>query len=97
MSSYSLTQQAADDLNEIHDFIATDNVTAALRFIDRLEEKFQAIAESPEIGRTRKELAPNLRSFPVGNYVIFYRPIKAGIQVIRVLHGARDIEALFEH
>ena len=53
------------------------------------------IADSPMIGRTREELAPGLRSFPVGNHVIFYRSVKNGIEVIRVLHGARDIEFLF--
>jgi toxin ParE1/3/4 len=43
------------------------------------------------MGRKVGELAPNLRSLPVGSYLIFYRPIDDGIQLIRVLHGARDI------
>ncbi len=47
------------------------------------------------MGRKREELAPLLRSFPVGNYVIFYRPASGGIQIIRVLHGARDVSKLF--
>lgn len=96
MSSYSLAPQAVQDLDEIHDFIAADNINAALRFVDLLEEKFQTISQSPEMGRRREELAPMLRSFPAGNYVIFYRPAEEGIQVIRVLHGARDVEAIFE-
>lgn len=50
----------------------------------------------PESGRKRPDLAPDLRSLPVGNQVIFYRPIPDGIQVIRVLHGARDIPAVFD-
>ena len=50
----------------------------------------------PEVGRQRPDLAPNLRSLPAGNYVIFYRPIPDGIQLIRVLHGARDIPAIFD-
>jgi len=45
--------------------------------------------------RCRDELAPGLRSLPVGNYVVFYRGREGGIEVIRVLHGARDIDALF--
>lgn len=48
------------------------------------------------MGRKRDELVPNLRSFPVGNYLIFYRPINQGIEVLRVLHGARDIPSIFE-
>jgi hypothetical protein len=47
------------------------------------------------MGRLRPELAPHLRSFPIGNYVIFYRLTQEGIEVARVLHGARDIDALF--
>ena len=47
------------------------------------------------MGRPRGELAPRLRSFPVGPYVLFYRPTPNGIEVARVLHGARDIPSLF--
>jgi toxin ParE1/3/4 len=54
------------------------------------------LARMPELGRKRPDLAPDLRGFPIGNYIIFYRPVPDGIQVIRVLHGARDIPELFE-
>jgi toxin ParE1/3/4 len=47
------------------------------------------------MGRNRPELALALRSFPVGNYIIFYRQIRNGIEVIRVLNAMRDIDALF--
>jgi len=52
------------------------------------------LAESPSAGRTREEFQPGLRSFPVGSFVVFYRPIEDGILVVRVLHGARDIPEL---
>jgi toxin ParE1/3/4 len=48
------------------------------------------------MGREREELSARLRSFAVGNYVIFYRPAKDGIEVVRILHGARDFPPLFE-
>lgn len=96
MSSYLLTPQAVQDLNEIHDFIASDHPTAALNLLNILEAKFKVLASDPEIGRVREELAVALRSFPTGNYVIFYRIIKEAIQVIRVLHGARDMDTLWE-
>jgi toxin ParE1/3/4 len=54
------------------------------------------LVSNPGMGRKRDSLALNLRSFPVGNYLIFYRPINQGIEVIRILHGARDILSLFE-
>jgi len=48
------------------------------------------------MGRARVELAPGVRSLPFGRYVIFYLPLHDGIDVVRVLHSARDIEAIFE-
>jgi toxin ParE1/3/4 len=60
-----------------------------------LYEKFVLLAGQLLLGRWRPELAPNLRSFPTDNHVIFSRPIDAGIEAARVLHGARDIDALF--
>jgi toxin ParE1/3/4 len=47
------------------------------------------------MGKQRSELAPLLRSFPVKNYLIFYRPIDEGIEIVRILHGSQDIETLF--
>jgi toxin ParE1/3/4 len=70
--------------------------SAADRFLDTLYERFLLLAGQPLLGQARSELALNLRSLPVGNYVIFYRPIDDGIEVVRVLHGARDIDAMFE-
>lgn len=75
--------------------IAAENPRAADRVIDAIHEKSELLATAPELGRSREELAPRLRSFPVGPYVIFYRPVLDGIEVARVLHGARDIPSLF--
>ena len=47
------------------------------------------------MGRRRDELLPTLRSFPVDDYLIFYRPIVEGIEVVRIVSGYRDLEALF--
>ncbi|AGY57701.1 type II toxin-antitoxin system RelE/ParE family toxin [Gloeobacter kilaueensis] len=60
-----------------------------------LGEKFETIARQSNIGRKRSELAAGLRSFPINRYVIFYLPISGGIEVVRILHGARDLEAIF--
>jgi toxin ParE1/3/4 len=48
------------------------------------------------MGRARHELLVNLLSFTVKNYVIFYQPITEGIEVLRVLHGARDVHRVFD-
>ncbi len=60
------------------------------------QEKTEALARMPEMGRAREELAPGLRSLNAGNYLIFYRPADDGMQVIRIAHGSRDLPSLFE-
>jgi toxin ParE1/3/4 len=96
MKRYRLTRDASNDLGEIARYIAAENPAAAQELLDRIEDRCRSLAEMPEAGRLRGELAANLRSVAVGNYVIFYRPDEDGIQVIRVLHGSRDIANLFE-
>jgi len=93
---YRLSEQADQDLLEIAYYIAQNSIDAADRFIDRIHSRLELLAESPLMGRQRDDLAPSLRSFTVGKYVIFYRPTQDGIEVIRVLHGARDIDSIFE-
>jgi toxin ParE1/3/4 len=94
MSRVTRDRAAQRDLDEIWDYIAQESVAAANRLIDMIVETCNRLALQSEMGRLRPELASNLRSFTVGNYVIFYRPTQDGIEVARMLHGARDIEAL---
>jgi toxin ParE1/3/4 len=54
-----------------------------------------ALAGFPKMGVSREELRTDLRSQPVGNCLIFYFPLEDGIDIVRVLHGSRDIENLF--
>ena len=91
-----LRQPAAnEDLYEIWSYVAHESFERAEALIDRFDEAFELLATQPEMGRARPELAPSLRSFPLGNYTIFYVPLEDGIEVVRVLHGARDIPGLF--
>jgi plasmid stabilization system protein ParE len=57
---------------------------------------FACWPEFPELGEKRDDLRSNLRSFSVGNYVIFYFPDAHGVRIVRVIHGARNITALFD-
>ena len=88
--------RAYEDLSEIWGFIATDNIAAADTWIDKLDAQFHLLATHPFMGRAREELVKNLRSFPLGRYVIFYLPDTKGITVVRVLHSARDIDAAMD-
>ena len=95
MSRVIFIPQAEEDLLEIAFYIAQDNPEAALSFLERIERICAVIAASPEIGRRRGELGPEVRSFPIDRYVVFYVPTQSGIEVARVLHGARDIPSIF--
>ena len=95
MSRLAIRPEAIADLESIEDHIALDDVDQALAFIERLYETMTLLAGQPLMGRARPELGADIRSFPVGRYVIFYQPISNGIDVVRVLSGARDIDAVF--
>lgn len=95
MGSITLDPVAKDDLLEIWAYIAKDNPQAADRMLDRLWDGFRVVAQFPMGGTSRPELGAGLRCYSVGNYVIYYRPAKEGIEVARVLHGARDVYRLF--
>ncbi len=88
--------RASADVSEIWEFIARDNIERADAFVDRVDEKFRALAAQPLMGRERKELGPGIRSIAMAPYVIFYDALPDGVIIVRVLHGARDVEAEFK-
>ncbi len=96
MSQCRLSDAARSDLDEIWFYIAQDNADAADNFIRAIVSRFPKLAAMPQMGRAREELSPHLRSFPIGRYVIFYRPMENGVEIARVLHGARDLPPLFD-
>jgi toxin ParE1/3/4 len=85
--------QAEADVTAIWQFIAGDSVSAADALLERIEAAFDMLADMPRAGRAREDLAPKLRSFPVGNYLIFYVPVVDGVEVVRVMSARRDIDA----
>ena len=87
---------AGADIAEIWDFIAEDSIDQADAWIDRLDDKLRLLATQPLMGRSREELALGMRSFPFGRYVLFYVPLDDGIDLVRMLHSARDAESIFE-
>ena len=89
---FRLSAAAEQDLTDIWGYVADYDETSADELIDQLIKRFLMLSNFQDAGRSREELAPGLRSFPVKQHVIFYRVIPAGIEVIRVLHGSRDME-----
>lgn len=92
--------RARFDIDETAFYIACDNAPAGARFLHAVENTLGFLLEMPKAGRRREIANPDLRGlrqYPIrgfGNWLIFYRPIDGGIEVIRVLHGARDIDAI---
>jgi toxin ParE1/3/4 len=91
-----VSRDAQGDLDEIWMFIARDDIAAANRVIDNLTSRLPLLAASPRMGRDRKELGAGLRGHVVGNYLIDYRETPPGIFVLRILHGARDVNRLLQ-
>ena len=88
---------AVADLAEIRDYIADKNVAAAERLLDAIEATCSRFGNLPQIGRTRDDLLPGIRVFPVEkNYAVFYRIVEGAVEIVRVVHAARDFNRLFD-
>ena len=95
MKRYVLTPSAKQDVNDIWDYIANDNIEAADRVLDALESAMVKIAKNPSIGHWREELAGRrYRFFLVSSYLIIYRREEKPLQIVRVLHAARDVQGI---
>ena len=97
---YRLSRQAESDLREIARYIASDSPKSAGRVLEALRAAFRNLADRPELGMLRGDPRPGLRLFvprkPAHRYLIFYSPTDRGIEVLTVIHGARDWQSLFE-
>ncbi len=96
MSRFRISTQAGKDIEDIWNYVANNNLEAANNLFDMLRANFPKLAKFPQIGRERSQLAPELRSFPVKSYLIFYRPIETGIEIVLILHGSQDLERIFQ-
>jgi len=94
MAKLVIAPSARQDLSDIFDYIARDKPIAAANWVEKIEEKCKLIAATPEFGERRPEYGSQIRSSVVGRYVIFFRPIESGIEVLRVIAGDRDVRSL---
>jgi toxin ParE1/3/4 len=87
------TQLARADLLDIWLTIAIDNPQAADRVYERLERRMATLAQFPLIGVAQPAIASNARMLVERPYLILYQVTSDGVQIVRVLHGARDVDA----
>lgn len=99
MAEVRLSPEAESELDKIWLYLAdaSGSTETAGRIIDRIAGQFWYLAHHPYLGRRRdRDLRPGLRSLAVDEYVILYRiEVDGGVLVLHVLHGRRDIAALF--
>ena len=92
MSAYILSPDALQDLEDIWDFIAFDNPSAADRLEDEFFNAFEKLARQPRMGHSRLDVTErDVRFWPSGSYLVVYREHPAALQVLAVLHGSRDV------
>jgi toxin ParE1/3/4 len=90
------SSRAAADLDEIWLSVALDSPAAADRLIDRILQRCLILEDYPQLGPARPEIAPDARMLTVGDYIVLYRVTEAGSEVVRVMHGARRLDGLFD-
>ena len=94
MPTIRRSPRAAEDLIELWTHIAVEDPAAADRMLDLIEAKLARLAVNPRLGPARADIAEGFRLFPVRRYVILYRAIPDGIEVVRVVHGMRHLSGM---
>ena len=92
-----LLPRAEEDLHAIGEYISDDNPDRARSFVLELRERCVAIADAPKACAQRPDLGKDLRCCPHGNYLVFYRVGAQEVQIVRILHAARDLQDLARH
>ncbi|MBB4212691.1 toxin ParE1/3/4 [Rhodothalassium salexigens DSM 2132] len=95
MLQVCFTRAAREDLIAIWTHIAEDNAAAADRVLDRLDEAASHLARNPQMGPARDDIRPGLRYLVSGSYLLLYRITDDGIEIVRAVHGRRDLYGLF--
>lgn len=90
------SKQARLDLLSIWAYIAEDSPTAADKLLDTINDKCNLLGENTKLGQARPDIAPEMRYFPVKNYLILYKEQPLGVEIVRVLHGSRDLDTIFQ-
>ena len=88
------SKQADQDIEAIADYIAQDSPRSAVKWVDDIEGKFLALAATRGMGKDRSDVFPDFRTYAFGNYLICYRAMTNGVEIVRVFHGARQWEEL---
>jgi len=95
MRSYIISSLASRDLDEVFDYFVDRSIDAGEQFIEDFNKKCRNLVAFPNIGRAYAEIDSSLRGIPLSGYIIFYRVSEVSVEIVRVVSGYRDLEALF--
>jgi toxin ParE1/3/4 len=94
---YRVSEDAERDLDEIFVYWANRaSLEAADRIVDRITERFWLLGDHPDSGKTADDIAADVKCFPAGKYLIYYRKTRHGTDILHIFHGARDQRKSFE-
>ena len=90
--SFRLLPRAIADIEAIAETIAVENPSAAEAWIDTIYRKCRLLADNPEMGPARDMIRAGMRIIPAGNYLMLYHLQGRNVEIVRVIHGARDLK-----
>lgn len=94
-SRFRLSPEATTQLGDIVEFIAEENVDAAVRVRNAIYEACDLLAGMPEMGHLREDLTPRpVKFWSVYSYLVIYDPASSPLEIIAVVHSARDVARL---
>lgn len=97
-----VAREVETDLDESAEYLGRTNRRVADRFLAAVDDAFETLRENPGLGATRGFRAPQLRDLRTWrvrgfeNWLVFYRVTDKAVEILRVLHGARDLRGLFD-
>jgi toxin ParE1/3/4 len=96
MRNVRIAGTATSDLLGIWTFVAEDDTELATQLVMEIVKRFALLRDNPLMGRQQDQILTNLRSFPVKRFLIFYQPSEDHVDILRVLHGSRDVNRILE-
>ena len=95
-SAVKFTSLARADLRAASEYLMREasSLSAAFSFLDNVDQRAALYASQPELGEDCSGLSPGLRRFVVKGYILFYRATADGVEIVRVIHGSRDIPSV---
>jgi toxin ParE1/3/4 len=97
MKRIRVSHPAGRDLDDIWYYIVkkSGSTDIADRLVESITATFPLFAHAPEAGTRREAIAPGLRGFPVGNYIVYYAETEQHVVISRILHGMRDQKSAY--